>query len=140
MPRRAPRRANNRDVGTEILAFRPDTHGCEKAATLAFAMSDSHVDIDRIRHVARLSALNLSADETKAFAGDLQRIVAYVNELASIDTTHVPATIGFETSTTESPADLWRNDRTELGLSHDEALAGAPQTENEGFAVPAFVE
>ncbi|HZU83011.1 MAG TPA: Asp-tRNA(Asn)/Glu-tRNA(Gln) amidotransferase subunit GatC [Polyangiaceae bacterium] len=34
----------------------------------------------------------------------------------------------------------WRADEPRPGLTHEEALAQAPRVEQDGFAVPTFVE
>ena len=73
-------------------------------------------------------------------AEEVGRILAYVAELEAIDTTDVPPTAhvaGIEPTQSEHG---WRPDATRPGLSHDDALAGAPHAEHEGFAVPSFVE
>jgi aspartyl-tRNA(Asn)/glutamyl-tRNA(Gln) amidotransferase subunit C len=93
------------------------------------------LDRARVEHVARLASLQLTPDETDALARDLAAIVAYVEELAALDTTNVPATSDGEVATGEL-----RPDEERPGLTHDEALSGAPRQAHGGFAVPAFVE
>ena len=34
----------------------------------------------------------------------------------------------------------WRDDEVKPGLTHDDALAGAPEASHDGFAVPGFVD
>ncbi|HSO40967.1 MAG TPA: Asp-tRNA(Asn)/Glu-tRNA(Gln) amidotransferase subunit GatC [Labilithrix sp.] len=102
-------------------------------------MENDH-DLERLRHVANLSELSLSADEEKRFAGELGRIVALFAELDAIDTAAVPATAqvaGIEPVRSEEG---WREDVVRPGLEHDEALAAAPRVDHGGFAVPTFVE
>ncbi|MDB5219134.1 MAG: Aspartyl-tRNA(Asn) amidotransferase subunit [Myxococcaceae bacterium] len=98
------------------------------------------LDLERIRHVATLAELSLTAEEERRLAGEIGRIVAYVAELEAIDTTDVPPTAhvaGIEPTRSE---DGWRADVIVPGLSHEDALAGAPHAEHGGFAVPGFVE
>jgi aspartyl-tRNA(Asn)/glutamyl-tRNA(Gln) amidotransferase subunit C len=98
------------------------------------------LDIERIRHVAMLAELSLTEEEERRLAGEIGRIVAYVAELEAIDTTDVPPTAhvaGIEPTRSE---DGWREDVIRPGLSHEDALAAAPQVEHGGFAVPGFVE
>jgi aspartyl-tRNA(Asn)/glutamyl-tRNA(Gln) amidotransferase subunit C len=90
----------------------------------------------RIRHVAQLAELRLSEEEEVRFAAEVGRIVAYVAELEAIDTTGVPPTAHV---TAEAGSPL-RPDEPRIGLTHDEALAGAPRTAHDGFSVPTFVE
>jgi aspartyl-tRNA(Asn)/glutamyl-tRNA(Gln) amidotransferase subunit C len=98
------------------------------------------LDLERIRHVATLAELSLTEEEERRLAGEIGRIVAYVAELEAIDTTDVPPTAhvaGIEPTRSEVG---WREDAIVPGLSHDDALAAAPQVEHGGFAVPGFVE
>jgi aspartyl-tRNA(Asn)/glutamyl-tRNA(Gln) amidotransferase subunit C len=96
-------------------------------------------DLERIRHVAQLAELSLNPEEETRLAGDLGRILTLFAELDAIDTTGVPATAhvaGLE-HVVSGPG--WREDVVRPGLAHDEALAGAPRVEHDGFAVPTFV-
>jgi aspartyl-tRNA(Asn)/glutamyl-tRNA(Gln) amidotransferase subunit C len=93
--------------------------------------------IDRkiIDHVKKLACLSLTDEEAAQMTADLAAIVKYVEELSELDTSNVEPT---------TSADLvhsaWRADTVEDGLSHDEALLGAPRSADGGFAVPGFVE
>jgi aspartyl-tRNA(Asn)/glutamyl-tRNA(Gln) amidotransferase subunit C len=93
------------------------------------------IDRARVLHVARLAGLSLSDEEADRFAGELARIVAYVEQLDEVDTTDVPPTATVQLR----PAAL-RPDEVGDCLSHEEALRGAPRVEDGGFAVPAFVD
>lgn len=86
-------------------------------------------------HVARLSALSLRDEEADRLAVELATIVGYVAQLDALDTTDVPPTA--HVFLDRMP---WRDDEPREGLTHEQALAGAPGVEGEGFAVPAFVE
>jgi aspartyl-tRNA(Asn)/glutamyl-tRNA(Gln) amidotransferase subunit C len=89
----------------------------------------------QVLHVARLARLELSADEVAVFAGQLGRILAYVQQLEQLDTAQVEP-LAHPLSTT----DAMRADRPRPGLSADEALANAPQRHGEFFRVPAVLE
>jgi aspartyl-tRNA(Asn)/glutamyl-tRNA(Gln) amidotransferase subunit C len=97
-----------------------------------------NVDLDRVRHVARLAELSLTSEEEPRLAAELSRIVTLFAELDSVDTTDVPPTTHI---TGDGPSEsTWRHDAACAGLPHDEALRGAPCVEQGGFAVPGFVE
>jgi aspartyl-tRNA(Asn)/glutamyl-tRNA(Gln) amidotransferase subunit C len=100
---------------------------------------DVDLDLARLRHVAALAELSLSADEERRLAGDIGRIVAYVAELAAIDTADVPPTAHVAGIEPSRSGEGWREDVASPGLSHDDALAAAPEVEHGGFAVPSFV-
>jgi aspartyl-tRNA(Asn)/glutamyl-tRNA(Gln) amidotransferase subunit C len=93
------------------------------------------VDRARVAHVASLASLSLSEDEIGKMVVELGRIVAYVEQLGALDTEGV-----VPTTSLSSGRDALRPDRVLPGLSHDEALAGAPRALSGGFAVPLFLE
>src|SRR5262245_13449045 len=93
------------------------------------------VDRGVIDHVKKLSCLSLTDDEAARMTADLARILKYVEELAELDTSNVAPTTSVQLGPT-----AWRADAVEEGLSHDDALAGAPRSADGGFAVPGFVE
>lgn len=98
------------------------------------------LDLARLRHIAELSELSLSAEEEQKLVGEVGRIVAFVAELEGIDTTDVPPTAHVAGIEPTRSGEGWRPDEAQPGLSHEDALAGAPHAENDGFAVPTFVE
>ncbi|WP_435143907.1 Asp-tRNA(Asn)/Glu-tRNA(Gln) amidotransferase subunit GatC [Halobaculum sp. P14] len=80
------------------------------------------VDPDEVRHVADLARVDLDDDEAAAFASQFSDVLDY---FAALD--EVPAV--------ESEPDLvnvMRPDEVREGLSQEEALANAPESE-EGF-------
>lgn len=98
------------------------------------------LELDWFRHVAMLAELSLTEEEERRLAGEIGRIVAYVAELEAIDTTDVPPTAHVAGIEPTISGVGWREDAIKPGLSHEDALAGAPHAEHGGFAVPAFVE
>lgn len=98
------------------------------------------MDLSLIRHVAELAELSLTEDEERRLADEIGRIVELVMELEAVDTNDVPATSHVGAAVPSRSEEGWRADEPAPGLSHDEALAGAPKTDHGGFVVPTFVE
>jgi len=98
-------------------------------------MAGTVIDGERVRHVAKLASLSLSDEEAARFAGELAKIVDYVAVLDSLDTSDVEPT-----AHVHRPRMPLRPDEPAPGLTHEQALALAPRVEDEGFAVPAFVD
>jgi aspartyl-tRNA(Asn)/glutamyl-tRNA(Gln) amidotransferase subunit C len=98
-------------------------------------MSRPKIDRALVLHVAKLASLSLSEAEVARFAGELERIVAHIEQLDAVDTREVPATANVQVQ-----AAPWRSDEVRPCLSHADAMSQAPRTEAGGFAVPAFVE
>jgi aspartyl-tRNA(Asn)/glutamyl-tRNA(Gln) amidotransferase subunit C len=90
----------------------------------------------QIRHVAELAELTLSEDEELRLVDEIGQILAHVAELEAVDTRDVPPTAHINA---EGAAPL-RADVARPGLTHEDALAGAPRTAHGGFVVPTFVE
>lgn len=103
------------------------------------------MDVKDIRHVAELAELSLTDAEEKKMAEEIGRIVAYVRELDAVDTSGIEATahvgvVAPKKSDEPSAGDpRWRADEHEPGLANEDALRGAPRTDNGGFVVPRFV-
>lgn len=93
------------------------------------------MDRAQIRHVAELAELALTDAEEERLATEIGRIVTYFAELDAIDVKDVPPT-----AHVMAEARPLRPDEPVAGLSHEEALAGAPRAEHGGFVVPTFVD
>jgi aspartyl-tRNA(Asn)/glutamyl-tRNA(Gln) amidotransferase subunit C len=103
------------------------------------------LDRARVDHLARLASLSLDDAEAAKMAEEIDAILRYVDELASLDddaegVAPMANVQLLPVGSPEASGPAWRADAVEPGLSHDEALAGAPRTAEGGFAVPAFVE
>lgn len=110
-------------------------------------MKPAKTEFDRaaLAHVAELSSLTLREDEAEHLAKDIQRILAYVDELATVDTEGVDATTivtMLEQTASHSPRDksALRPDVPEPSLDRAEVLSQAPRATENGFLVPTFVE
>lgn len=88
-----------------------------------------------VAHVARLARLDLAPDEVDGLVRDLGGILAYVEELSTVDTTGVPPT----TFVTVEAAP-YRDDSVAPGVDRDQALGEAPRHGDGTFAVPGFVD
>ena len=84
-----------------------------------------------VDYVARLAKLQLDDAEKQQLAGELARIVAFVEQLDDIDVSEVAPTkhvIGL--------ANVERPDTPADSLPVDEALANAPDADEDHFVVP----
>jgi len=89
----------------------------------------------QVEHVARLARLRFSPEAAGKIAGELDRILSYVNQLSGLDTSGVAPT-----SHALDPRDnVLRSDETHPGLTNEQALAGAPAAAAGMFRVPRVV-
>lgn len=96
-------------------------------------------DRTSLQHVAQLAALTLTEQEADALAKDMQRILAYVDELEAVDTSGVEPTTVLSLGTTIDRSGL-RPDERQPSLDRGEVLAQAPRATENGFLVPTFVD
>jgi len=89
----------------------------------------------QVRHVAKLARLNLSADEVRLFAVQLGEILAYFQQLETVNTD------GVEPLAHPLPmTNVLRDDEPSAPLTSAQALANAPQRAGLFFKVPPVLE
>ncbi len=93
------------------------------------------ISADEVRHVARLSRLELDEAEVVRFCSDLGRILEYMDLLKENDTRDVEAL-----SHPLKIFNVMRQDQPRPSQSLDEALENAPETEAAAIRVPAVLE
>jgi aspartyl-tRNA(Asn)/glutamyl-tRNA(Gln) amidotransferase subunit C len=94
-------------------------------------MSISRPEIEK---VALLGRLRLNGVEIAAMTAELGRIVAYVDQLAEVDTAGVePMAHAIELT------NVFRQDEVGDSLPREQALANAPHHDSRGYLVPAVL-
>ncbi len=84
--------------------------------------------------MARLARLALTDGELDSFAGQLDAILAHVSRIQAVDVTGVEAT--------DNPlksVNVFRPDVVRPSLTQEQALAAAPKSADERFAVPRIL-
>lgn len=89
------------------------------------------IDLDTVKHVARLARLRLSADEEATMGDELNAILTHVDEIQSIDLDGVEPT-----SHVIQLENVLRPDEPRPSLPPDVALREGPNTRDDGFVVP----
>ncbi len=95
------------------------------------------MSLDRatVRTVATLARIRVADDQLDALAGELSRIIGWVEQLAEVDTD------GVEPMTSVAQMTLpERADEVTEGNIRDQILANAPEAADGFFAVPKVVE
>lgn len=93
------------------------------------------VDARTVRRIARLARIAVADDEVGHLAGELNAILAFVEQLSEVDVTDV------EPMTSVIPMDMkTRADVVTDGEIADAVLANAPAREDHFFLVPKVVE
>lgn len=92
------------------------------------------VTLEEVRHVARLARLSFTAEEEKAMAEDLSKILGYMQQLNELDTSQVPPM-----SHVLDRVDVFRPDEPVQRVTREEALKNAPDHTDEYFRVPKVI-
>ena len=93
------------------------------------------VDADTVRRVAHLARLAVAEDEVEHLRGELNAILAFVEQLAEAEVD------GVEPMTSVTPAAMkMRKDEVTDGGIADAIMANAPAREDHFFLVPKVVE
>jgi aspartyl-tRNA(Asn)/glutamyl-tRNA(Gln) amidotransferase subunit C len=93
------------------------------------------VDKDTVNKIARLSRIAISELEAEKMVGELNGILAWVEQLGEVDVT------GVEPMTAVIPNALrMRDDVVTDGNMRDKVLANAPAKEGIFFGVPKVIE
>ena len=90
---------------------------------------------EQVRQIAHLARVQLNESEVEEFSEQLSDILTYVDQLNELDTSKVePTTHPLRMS------NVFRADEVGKSLSNEAALANAPKTHGEFFAVPKVLE
>ncbi len=92
------------------------------------------IDRETVTKVAQLSKLKLTEEEVELFSKQLGDILNFIKKLEELDTENILPF--YELNQQETPM---RNDIPQEGLSNEEALSNAPQSEKGFFVVPRVV-
>jgi aspartyl-tRNA(Asn)/glutamyl-tRNA(Gln) amidotransferase subunit C len=93
------------------------------------------VDVDTVRRVAHLARIAVADDEVEALKGELNAILAFVDQLGEVDVN------GVEPMTSVTPMAMkMRKDIVTDGGIADAIVQNAPAREDHFFLVPKVVE
>ncbi|MEM7233218.1 MAG: Asp-tRNA(Asn)/Glu-tRNA(Gln) amidotransferase subunit GatC [Planctomycetota bacterium] len=88
-----------------------------------------------VAHIARLSRLSLSAEESEDMKSHFEKVLGFVQELSALNLEGVdPSPFANDQS------NVFREDEVGETLPIDEALSNAPQRSGASFVVPRIVD
>lgn len=97
-------------------------------------MAEPVISPEQVRHVAKLARLALDDSQLSRFATELEPILEYVGQLASVDVT------GVEPMAHTLPVfNVLRDDVVEPSLSVEQVLQNAPESDGPFFKVPKVI-
>ena len=84
-----------------------------------------------IQHLASLSSLALTDDETDGLRQDLENIIGYIEQLGELDVSGVEPTYQVT-----GLSNVWREDEVQTGIPVEKLLDLAPEKQNNQVKVP----
>ena len=92
------------------------------------------IDADLVRHIGKLSRIELTEDQVRTFARQLADILGYFDKLQELDTESVePMAHAVEL------CNVFAADQPGESLGPDEALKNAPRRDGDYFKVPKVI-
>jgi aspartyl-tRNA(Asn)/glutamyl-tRNA(Gln) amidotransferase subunit C len=91
--------------------------------------------LEEVEHIAELARLRLSDEEKARYGEQLSDILEYAARLQAVDTSGISPT-----SSVLPARSVLRSDEPRPGLSLQDALRNAPDTEKDQFRVPPVLE
>ena len=92
-------------------------------------------DKQLVEYVAKLARVSLSQDEENAIAGQLHKILGYVDKLKEVNVDNVEP---MRAALVER--DVFRQDQVVPSASNEDILKNAPSREGNYFKVPKIIE
>ena len=93
------------------------------------------LELNQVRHVAKLARLSLTPEEETRFTTQLSAVLDAVESLSAVNTEGVPPTTFAIAGATNARPDEVRDE-----LPVEQALKNAPQREGTSFAIPKVIE
>lgn len=92
------------------------------------------IDADLVRHIGKLSRIELTEPQVQMFSRQLSAILSYVDKLRELDTANVePMVHAVELS------NVLAGDTPHQSLTSSQALANAPDRDGDFFKVPKVI-
>lgn len=94
------------------------------------------LDKDQVKHIAKLSRLELSDEETALYSEQLSSVLQYVQQLSEVETENVEPT-----ANVTGLSNVWREDKIEeSNIEYQDIEKNAPEFKEGNFVVPGVFE
>ncbi|MBS1641796.1 MAG: Asp-tRNA(Asn)/Glu-tRNA(Gln) amidotransferase subunit GatC [Bacteroidetes bacterium] len=90
---------------------------------------------EMINNLAHLSRLNFNEEQTQSIKADLEKMIAFVEQLNEVNTTGVEPLLHMGDA-----VNVLREDEIKGSISRNEALLNAPDTDGVFFKVPKVIK
>lgn len=90
---------------------------------------------ETILHIAKLARLEFRGEELESIRNDMEKIIGFMDNLSTIDTSHVEPLIFMS-----DERNVLRDDIASTSVSKDEALMNAPKKDSDYFRIPKVLD
>lgn len=90
---------------------------------------------ETILHIAKLARLEFRGEELESIRKDMEKIIGFMDNLSTIDTSHVEPLIFMS-----DERNVLRDDIASTTVSKDEALMNAPKKDSDYFRIPKVLD
>jgi len=98
-------------------------------------MSEKKITTDEVKHIAKLSKLNISDDELEYYASEMSKMINYFTILSKVDTSKV------EPMTHVSDIkNVTRDDKEKQSLKASDAIKNCPETFGRFIKIPKILD
>ena len=98
-------------------------------------MSDKKITIEEVKHIAKLSKLNIPDNELEYYLSEMDKMINHFNILSKVDTSDVQPMTHVNTMT-----NVYRKDEPKDSLTTKEALKNSSETFGQFIKIPKIID
>lgn len=98
-------------------------------------MSDKKITIEEVKHIAKLSKLNIPDNELEYYLSEMDKMINHFNILSKVDTSEVQPMTHVNTMT-----NVYRQDEPKDSLTTKEALKNSSETFGQFIKIPKIID
>ena len=98
-------------------------------------MSDKKITIEEVKHIAKLSKLNIPDNELEYYLSEMDKMINHFNILSKVDTSDVQPMTHVNTMT-----NVYREDKPKDSLTTKEALKNSSETFGQFIKIPKIID
>ena len=98
-------------------------------------MANKKITIDEVKHIAKLSKLDIPNDKLDYYVSELSKILDYFDVISKVDTSNVEPLINVSDN-----INVYRNDKSEAGINKNKFIENCPETFGNYIKVPKILD
>tara|TARA_Y100000994_G_C15466297_1_gene349042 strand:+ start:225 stop:530 length:306 start_codon:yes stop_codon:yes gene_type:complete len=98
-------------------------------------MANKKITIDEVKHIAKLSKLDIPNDKLDYYVSELSQILDYFDIISKVDTSNVEPLINVSDN-----INIYRNDKSEVGINKNKFIENCPETFGNYIKVPKILD